>query len=117
MRMRFLSLFLVLPLSVPVLGACSTFFSSKEADHCEKALKVLIQTSRTRDAYKVDNTAQAPRVIAGTRVTDVTLTYIQSNTRKLVSCYYRPGTTIAVGYVFEGQRLTDADTAAVNRRI
>ena len=115
--MRLISSLIVLPLSVGVLGACSTVFSTKEQDHCEKALKVLIDTSRTRDKWTVDNKAQSPRTIDGQRVTDVTLTYIQNNTRKLVSCYYRPGTTIAVGYTFEGQRITDEDTAAVNRRI
>jgi len=104
-------------LGASLVSSCSTVFSSKEADHCEKALKVLVETSRTRDPFKVDNTAQSPREIEGVRVTDVTLTYIQNNTRKLVSCYYKPKTTIAVGYTFEGQRISDADTAAVNRRI
>ena len=113
-----------LPYALPaiILGAalvasCSSVFSSDQANHCEKALKVLVDTSRTRDAFKVDNKAQAPRAIDGAQVIDVTLTYIQNNTRKLVSCYYRPKTAIAVGYVFEGQRLTNEDTAAVNRRI
>jgi len=115
--MRLFLPLMILPLGVAALGACSTVFSTKEQDHCEKALKVLIETSRTRDSWKVDNKAQAPRQIDGQRVTDVTLTYIQNNTRKLVSCYYRPGTTIAVGYTFEGQRLSSEDTTAVNRRI
>ncbi|MCY4237509.1 MAG: hypothetical protein OXC93_04035 [Rhodospirillaceae bacterium] len=108
---------LFLLFGVAVLGACSTVFSTKEQDHCEKALKVLIDTSQTRDRWSVDKKAQASREINGRRVNDVTLTYIQNNTRKLFSCYYRPGTTMAVGYIFEGQRLTNEDTAAVNRRI
>lgn len=113
-----------LPYALPaiILGAalvasCSSVFSSDQANHCEKALKVLIDTSRTRDPFKVDNTAQSPRVVDGAQVIDVTLTYIQNNTRKLVSCYYRPKTTLAIGYVFDGQRLTAEDTAAVNRRV
>lgn len=112
------------PVAIPALllgavlvTACTSVFSSAEADHCEKALKVLVDLSRTKDEFKVDNTAQAPRTIDGVRVTDVTLTYIQNNTRKLVSCYYRPNTAIAVGYTFDGERLSDEDTAAVNRRI
>ena len=84
-------------------------------DRCEKALAVLIRTGPNKAKFSIDASAEAKRKIDGQQVTDVTLTYIQNNTRKLASCFYGRGTKVAVGYVFEGRRLTDADTADVNR--
>ena len=117
--MRVLPLLLLAPLGATLLGACAStgVFSSEEVDRCEKALAVMIRTGPNKARFSVDDTAEAKRTIDGQRVTDVTVTYIQNNTRKLASCFYRPGAKAAVGYVFEGQRLSDADTAAVDRQL
>ena len=115
--MRVLPLLLLAPLAATLLGACAStgVFSSAEVDRCEKALAVLIRTGPNKAKFSIDASAEAKRKIDGQQVTDVTLTYIQNNTRKLASCFYGRGTKVAVGYVFEGRRLTDADTADVNR--
>lgn len=118
--MRILPLFLVAPLSASLLGACAStggVFSSAEVAQCEQALAVLIRTGPNKAKFNVDDDAEAQRTIDGRKVTDVTLTYIQNNTRKLASCFYPRGAKIAVGYVFEGERLSDAKTAAVNRQL
>ena len=117
--MRFLPLFLLAPLGASLLGACAStgVFSSAEVDRCEKAVAVLIRTGPNKAKFSIDASAEAQRKIDGQQVADVTLTYIQNNTRKLASCFYKRGTKVAVGYVFEGRRLTDADTAAVNRQL
>ena len=117
--MRVLPFLLLAPFGASMLGACAAtgMFSSKEAAQCEKALAVLIRTGPNKTRYSVDDTAEAKRTIDGRPVTDVTVTYIQNNTRKLASCFYRRGTTVAVGYVFEGERLSDADTAAIDRQL
>ena len=116
--MRILPLLLLVPLGASLLGACATsVFSSEAQKRCEKALAVLIRTGPNKGKFSVDDAAEAPRTVDGQRVADVTLTYIQNNTRKLVSCFYRPGATAALAYVFEGRRLSDAETAAVNRRL
>lgn len=117
--MRVSQLLLLAPFGATLLGACSTsgVFSSAEVEQCEKALAVLIRTSPSKAKFSIDASAEAQRTIDGQRVTDVTLTYIQNNTRKLASCFYKRGTKVAVGYVFEGRRLTDADTAAVSRQL
>ena len=118
--MRVLPLLILAPLSVSLLGACAStggVFSSAEVAQCEKALAVLIRTGPNKAKFRLDADAEAQRTIDGRKVTDVTLTYIQNNTRKLASCYYRSGSKTAVGYVFEGRRLSDAATAAVNRQL
>ena len=118
--MRVLPLLILAPLSASLLGACAStggVFSSAEVAQCEKALAVLIRTGPNKAKFSLDDSAEAKRTIDGRRVTDVTVTYIQNNTRKLASCFYRRGTKAAVGYVFEGRRLSDAATAAVNREL
>ncbi len=118
--MRVLPLLILAPLSASLLGACAStggVFSSAEVAQCEKALAVLIRTGPNKAKFSLDDSAEAKRTIDGRRVTDVTVTYIQNNTRKLASCFYRRGTKAAVGYVFEGRRLSDAATAAVNRQL
>lgn len=118
--MRILPLLILAPLSATLLGACAStggVFSSDEVAQCEKALAVLVRTGPNTAKFSVDDSAEAARTIDGQKVTDVTLTYIQNNTRKLASCFYPRGRKIAVGYVFEGQRLSDAATAAVNRQL
>ena len=71
----------------------------------KKALAVLIRTGPNKAKFSIDASAEAQRKIDGQQVADVTLTYIQNNTRKLASCFYKRGTKVAVGYVFEGRRL------------
>ena len=117
--MRVLPLLILAPLGASLLGACSTsgVFSSAEVAQCEEALAVLIRTGRNKAKFKVDESAEAKRTIDGQQVTDVTLTYIQDNTRKLANCFYKRGTKVAVGYVIEGRRLTGADAAAINRQL
>ncbi|MDE0147214.1 MAG: hypothetical protein OYG32_07965 [Rhodospirillaceae bacterium] len=118
--MRILPLPILAPLSAMLLGACAStggVFSSAEVAQCEKALAVLVRTGPNTAKYSVDDSAEAARTVDGQKVTDVTLTYIQNNTRKLASCFYPRGRKVAVGYVFEGQRLSDAATAAVNRQL
>ena len=118
--MRVLRLPILASLFASLLGACAStggVFSSAEAERCEKALAVLIRTGPNKAKFKVDAEAEAQRTIDGRKVIDVTVTYIQNNTRKLASCYYRSGSKAAAGYVFEGRRLSDADTAAVNRQL
>ena len=116
--MRIPPLLVLAPFGAALLGACSTgIFSTAEEESCEKALEVLVEGGPDKSRFEVGDAAQGQRTLGGRRVTGVTLTYIQSNTRKLVSCYFKPGTTVAAGYVFEGRRLTDAATAAVNRRL
>lgn len=118
--MRVLPLTIVAPLSASLLGACAStggVFSSEEVAQCEKALAVLVRTGPNKAKFSLDDSAEAERTIDGRRVTGVTVTYIQNNTRKLASCYYKRGTKAAVGYVFEGERLSDADTAAINRQL
>ena len=118
--MRVFPLMIVVPLSASLLGACAStgsVFSSAEVAQCERALAVWIRTGPNKAKYSVDDSAEAQRTIDGQRVTGVTVTYIQNNTRKLASCYYKRGTKAAIGYVFEGERLSDADTAAINRQL
>ena len=118
--MRVPPLMILASLSASLLGACAStggVFSSDEVAQCEKALGVLIRIGPNKAKFRVDAEAEAQRTIDGRKVKDVTLTYIQNNTRKLASCYYRSGSKTAVGYVFEGRRLSDADTAAVNRQL
>ena len=101
--MRILPLLLLASLGASLPGACSgNLLSTKEQDRCEKALEVLIRSGSGKVRFSVDEQAQARRTVNGQRVMDVTLTYIHSNTRKLFSCFYRPGTTVPVGYVYEG---------------
>ena len=109
-----------LPILATLLGACAStggVFSSAEVAQCERALAVLIRTGPNGAKFSVDDSAEAARTIDGRKVTDVTLTYIQSNTRKLASCFYRPGAKAAVGYVFEGRRLSVDETAAINGKL
>ena len=117
--MRVLQFLLLAALGAALLGGCAStgVFSSREVAQCEKAVEVLIRTGPNKAKFSVDDSAEAKRTIDGQRVVDVTVTYIQNNTRKLASCFYKRGTKAAIGYVFVGERLSDADTAAINRQL
>ena len=131
--MRVLPLHLLGLLGASAVGACSVVESPSAAlDKCEKALAVLIRTGPNSAEYSIDRESRALAsfdlavrrigLIAKTRASrqrarPVFLAYHQNNTQKLATCFYKPGVSLAIGYEFEGRRLSDAETAAINRQL